>query len=107
MAAGTYTSPKRVERDGRLIAFAGEVMTMEEAEKRGLVVEEPNQPEPKAGNLNKDDLIAKCVELGIEVPPKTRKADIEKLLADHEAASGAESAPEDADPEAETEGQDD
>lgn len=34
---GTYTSPKRVERDGRLVAFEGEVMTMDEAVQRGLV----------------------------------------------------------------------
>ena len=36
---GTYTSPKRVERDGRLVAFEGEVMTMDEAASRGLVKE--------------------------------------------------------------------
>jgi hypothetical protein len=41
---GTYTSPERVERDGRLVAFAGEVMTMDEAVARGLVAEkEPAQ----------------------------------------------------------------
>lgn len=37
MAVGTYTSPKRVERDGRLVAFKGEAMTMDEAVSRGLV----------------------------------------------------------------------
>lgn len=37
MAEGTYTSPKRVERNGRLVAFEGEVMTMDEAVRRGLV----------------------------------------------------------------------
>lgn len=36
---GTYTSPKRVERDGRLVAFKGEEMTMDEAVERGLVKE--------------------------------------------------------------------
>lgn len=35
--AGNYTSPERVERDGRLIAFEGEEMTMDEAVERGLV----------------------------------------------------------------------
>lgn len=34
---GTYTSPERIERAGRLVAFAGEVMTMDEAAARGLV----------------------------------------------------------------------
>ena len=44
MAEGTYTSTKRVERDGRLVAFEGETMTMDEAISRGLVKE----PKPKA-----------------------------------------------------------
>lgn len=43
---GTYTSPKRVERGGRLVAFAGEEMTMDEALRRGLV--KPQRPKPKA-----------------------------------------------------------
>lgn len=43
---GTYTSPKRVERDGRLVAFEGEVMTMDEAVTRGLVT--PEEEKPKA-----------------------------------------------------------
>ncbi len=34
---GSYTSPKRVERDGVLVAFEGEAMTMDEAVSRGLV----------------------------------------------------------------------
>lgn len=49
---GTYTSPERVERDGRLVAFAGEVMTMDEAVARGLVAEKASAPrkgrKPKA-----------------------------------------------------------
>lgn len=32
-----YTSPTRVERDGYLVAFAGETMTETEARKRGLL----------------------------------------------------------------------
>lgn len=44
MATGTYTSPKRVERNGRLVAFEGEEMTMDEAVQRGLAKE----PKPKA-----------------------------------------------------------
>ena len=45
MATGTYTSPKRVERDGRLVAFEGETMTMDEAIFRGLVKEaKPKAP---------------------------------------------------------------
>ncbi len=42
---GTYTSKERVERDGRLVAFEGEVMTMDEAVARGLV--KPEKPAAK------------------------------------------------------------
>ncbi|RDB70673.1 hypothetical protein [Eggerthella sinensis] len=38
--SGTYTSAERVEREGRLVAFAGETMTMVEAARRGLAVAE-------------------------------------------------------------------
>lgn len=47
MTEGMYTSPKRVERDGYLVAFEGEVMGMDEAARRGLFPEEePVEPEP-------------------------------------------------------------
>lgn len=45
---GTYTSEKRVERDGRLVAFEGEVMTMAEAVERGLVEQKPKAKRGKA-----------------------------------------------------------
>ena len=32
-----YVSPERIERDGWLIAFAGEAMSREEAARRGLL----------------------------------------------------------------------
>lgn len=38
-----YTSKERVIRDGYLIAFEGEVMSDEEAAKRGLLDPEPEQ----------------------------------------------------------------
>lgn len=44
MADGIYTSPERVERDGKLIAFAGEVMTADEAVARGLVEDDAPAP---------------------------------------------------------------
>lgn len=88
MANGTYTCPKRVERNGRLVAFVGEVMTMDEAERRGLVAEDKEGPE-KQKKPNKDDLVARCKDLGIDVPAKATKADVEKLLADHDAAAAA------------------
>lgn len=46
MSEGTYICPERVERDGYLVAFEGEVMSMDEAVKRGLVTHEPEPEEP-------------------------------------------------------------
>lgn len=51
MLTGMYTAPRRVERDGVLVCFAGESMTMEEARRRGLVdVGEPEKATPKRRN---------------------------------------------------------
>ncbi|MEE0635636.1 hypothetical protein [Adlercreutzia sp.] len=47
-----YTSKERVIRDGYLIAFEGEVMSDEEAAKRGLLDPEPEQ-KPKAKNTRR------------------------------------------------------
>lgn len=52
MAAGTYTSPERVEREGRLVAYKGEEMTMDEAIQRGLVEE----PKPRTPRRKKTEL---------------------------------------------------
>ena len=41
--AGMYTAPERIERDGYLVAFEGEVMSEEEAARRGLLG--PAEPE--------------------------------------------------------------
>lgn len=41
-----YTSAKRVTRDGRLVAYAGETMSDDEARERGLLKEE--KPKGKA-----------------------------------------------------------
>lgn len=46
MVSGTYVSPERVERDGYLVAFEGERMTMDEAVSRGLV-DNGNGQEPE------------------------------------------------------------
>lgn len=41
-----YRVPERVERDGRLVAFEGELMSIEEAKRRG-VYQEPEKPAAK------------------------------------------------------------
>ncbi len=43
-----YTSEERVVRDGVLVAFDGEVMTDEEAGRRGLLPGMVESPEPEA-----------------------------------------------------------
>ena len=55
-----YTSPARVVRDGRLVAFKGERMSMDEAAYRGLLdqvpVEEPmDEPDGTADDTGTDD----------------------------------------------------
>ena len=47
-----YTSEKRVERGGFLIAFEGEVMTEADAEKRGLLDSDDPAVEPKRTKAN-------------------------------------------------------
>ena len=43
-STGMYISPERVERGGFLVAYAGEVMSKEEAVKRGLLAEADKKP---------------------------------------------------------------
>lgn len=42
-----YRVPERVERDGRLVAFEGELMSIEEAKRRGIYEEPEAKPAPK------------------------------------------------------------
>jgi len=42
----TYTSPVRVTRNGRLIAYAGEIMTVADAKRRGIITAEKPESEP-------------------------------------------------------------
>lgn len=80
MAEGTYTCPKRVERDGYLVAFEGEVMTMDEAARRGLVGAEPEKPVEKKQEKRKCDLIAEAEALGISVPKRATVEQIKSLI---------------------------
>jgi hypothetical protein len=43
----TYTSEKRVERNGRLVAYAGETMLEDEAKRRGLISEKATDKSQK------------------------------------------------------------
>ena len=79
--SGTYTSAERVERGGRLVAFAGETMTMVEAARRGLIGERADKATGKQKAPTRDELAARCKDLGISVPSKATKVEIEKILA--------------------------
>lgn len=85
-----YVSQERVTRDGRLVAFKGEVMSMEEAHRRGLINDETAQDEtqdetqetPDLGKLKKPELLALCEERGIPVPGKTTIDQLIELLSE-------------------------
>ena len=42
-----YRVPERVERDGRLVAFEGELMSVEEAKRRGIYRAAADKPAEK------------------------------------------------------------
>ena len=42
-----YRVPERVERDGRLVAFEGELMSIEEAKRRGIYLAASDKPAEK------------------------------------------------------------
>ena len=74
----TYTSPKRVVRDGHLVAFEGETMPMEEAARRGLAVETVKAPEDT--DLTVKEIKAKLDASGIEYPKSAKKDELIALL---------------------------
>lgn len=89
-----YTCPERVERDGYLIAFEGEKMSMEDARHRGLIKDETAQGEtpdanqgetskaPDLSKLKKPELFALCEERGITVPKKATVDQLIELLSE-------------------------
>lgn len=83
MAEGTYTCTERVERDGYLVAFEGEVMSMDEAARRGLIPDEPEKAaKPTVPEKRRADWIAEAEALGIEVPKRATVAQIRALVED-------------------------
>ena len=101
--SGMYTSPERVVRDGYVIAFEGEVMSEEDARRRGLIKDEtateapedktpeapedktPEAPEdktPDLSKLKKPELLALCEERGITVPNKATVDQLIELLSE-------------------------
>lgn len=104
MAYGLYTAPERVERDGRLVCFAGEVMTKEEAARRGLLdakgkpVSQPApEPAPAApapgaedrvaelSSMKRADLVALAAEVGAGHAKDANRETIAQAIAAAEA----------------------
>lgn len=80
---GIYRVPERIERDGRLIAFAGEIMTEEEAVERGVLpnheAEEKTEEEAverKLEDLSNSELKEYILEHGGEFKAKATHADL-------------------------------
>lgn len=80
---GIYRVPERVERDGRLIAFAGEIMTEEEAAERGVLPchEAEEKPEEEAaerelGGFSNPELKEYILEHGGEFKAKATHAEL-------------------------------
>ena len=76
-----FTCEERVERDGHLIAFEGEVMTDEEAAKRGLAPapeKEPEAADPK--DMTVKQLKALLDSSGIPHPSGAKKQELLALL---------------------------
>ena len=95
---GMYTAPGRVERDGRLVCFAGERMTLDEALRRGLVDEKgepvpepepepPAAPEPEPDRkaelmaMKRDELAALAESLGCDVAQGANKDTLATAIA--------------------------
>jgi len=79
MSENTYICPERVERDGWLVAFEGERMSMDEAVRRGLVPAAP-EPAPADDGKSRAELVAEAESLGVDVPKKATKDQIRALI---------------------------
>lgn len=76
-----FTCKERVVRDGHLVAFAGEVMTDEEAAKRGLnKAAEPENVPTDPEDMTVPQLKAFLDSKGIEHPKSAKKAELLALL---------------------------
>ena len=101
---GMYTASGRVEREGRLVCFAGERMTTAEAQRRGLVdgdgqpVPEPQpepepEPEPEPDRkaelmaMKRDELAAMAESLGCDVARDANKDTLATAIAAAEKGS--------------------
>lgn len=94
MANGIYTAPARVVRDGLLVCFEGEKMTMDEAQRRGLEpeakppakAEEPAPAEPadrlaELKAMTRAELVALAAESGVKHAKDANKAVIAEAIA--------------------------
>lgn len=100
MAHGIYTAERRVVRDGRLVCFAGEKMTLDEAARRGLAGQAaapaPAQAAPAPGDagarlaelmaMSADGLRSLAESVGAEVANGATKARMAEAIVAKEQA---------------------
>lgn len=86
-----FTCPERVIRDGKLVCFAGQVMSEEEAEALGLAGA-PASPEAPAAPKEQTaaEIKAELEALGVSYDKKAKKADLKELLAEAKATAAPE-----------------
>lgn len=77
-----FTCPKRVVRNGVLIAFKGEKMSEAEAKRRGvldLLKEPAKEPEQDFGDMTNDELKAYITDHGGEFKAKDTKPELVEI----------------------------
>lgn len=90
-----FTAEERITIDGRLAAFAGETMSEEEAEARGITanIAKRGQGGDAPKKTAKQVLVDEARELGIEIPKNATAEKIKELIELHSAdASDGEDA---------------
>lgn len=87
-----FTAEERITIDGRLAAFAGETMSDEEAEARGITahIAERGKGDGAPKKTAKQALVDEARELGIEIPKNATADKIKELIELHNADAGAD-----------------
>lgn len=84
-----FVAKERITVNGRLAAFAGEAMTDEEAEARGITEHlAAGEKAPKA--KKKADYEAEAAELGIDLPKAATVDQIKRLIEERRATADAD-----------------
>ena len=93
---GTFTSSKRVERNGFLVAFEGEEMTEAEAVSRGLIdwLHDGDGEQVAFEDMTKKQLLSYAESIGCELPKnadRMKNSLLVDAIAEFEKDAGDES----------------